>query len=90
MEKTKLNRTITTAMHLASAHGIENPSHIDQVIGVMARKLADGLPDSEIYAIGNTVAGDLANQEMRSEAINSLIQQIQLTGNPLTKAQALC
>lgn len=85
----KLNRTINSALLLANAHGIENPSQVDQLIGAMTRKLADGLRDWEIYYHGRELAKQLSKNENANRAIDQIIDQIQRTGNPLTAAQAL-
>ncbi len=85
----KLARTIQTALHLAHSSGIEKPDHIDQLIGAMVRKLADGIPDHDIYGFGRSLSKVLADQEQHSDAIQQLIDQVKRTGNPLTHAQAI-
>jgi len=86
----KLQRTIKSAHDLAHANGIELPSHVDQIIGAMTRKLADGLPDQAIYDVGRTVAKKLAKNEHGQRRIEQLLADIKLHGNPLISAlQAL-
>ena len=68
----KLQRTIKSAHDLAHANGIELPSHVDQIIGAMTRKLVDGLPDQAIYDVGRTVAKKLATNEHGNPLISAL------------------
>lgn len=86
----KSQRAINTAHDLARANGVELPGHVDQIIGLMVRKHADGLPDAAVYDAGRTLAKQLAKQEHGQRGIQQLLDSLQTHGNPLTAAmQAL-
>jgi len=85
----QLNRALNTAYQLAHATGVEDPLHIDAIIGATARKLADGLTDADAYDVGHALAKKLALKENCSRSINQMIERIRTSGNPLTASHGI-
>ena len=71
----RLKRTIRSAYQLAYVNCIENSEQIDQIIGVMTQKLADGLTDAAIYDVGYVISKKIAAQNNEMIA-NKIIDQI--------------
>ncbi|WP_426994485.1 hypothetical protein [Methylomonas sp. CM2] len=83
------NRITATACQLAQANGINNPGMVDQLIGMMTRKIADGMTHQQAYEICRTEAKQLSKQQQSDSAIDQLIARIQTLDSMMTSEQVL-
>jgi hypothetical protein len=65
-----------TAAQVAQAKGLTDPALVDQITGMIVRKMADGLTQIQAWDAAKCLAADLASQQRGKSGFQQLIDDI--------------